>query len=29
VRRARPRAVRITPRPRSARTWINLERTSS
>ena len=29
VRRARPRAVRITPRPRPARTWINLERTSS
>lgn len=29
VRRARTRAVRITPRPRWARTWINLERTSS
>lgn len=29
VRRARPRAGRITPRPRWARTWINLERTSS
>lgn len=29
VRRARHHAVRITPRPRWARTWINLERTSS